>query len=416
MLTHEVHIMDTYEALKDMIVHAKVNRTQLRHVANETGLDYKQFSHNISNRLLPTQDQLFTIQQSMGVSPLEYKLLLGAIDSDVTGFLRDHAQEIACRQNGKSAKSGKKHAIPSPKFSTKQGKLYRCDCLHLMQYMEADSVDLIFADPPFNLDKLYPSGMDDDLKTHEYLHWCEQWLAECARVLRPGGSLLVWNLPKWNTHLASFLNHRLTFRHWISVDIKYSLPIASRLYPSHYALLYYCKGPKPRVFHPDRMPMPVCPHCCRDLRDYGGYKSKMNPKGVNLADVWTDIPPVRHAKYKRRKSANELSVRLLDRVIEMASDRGDVVFDPFGGSGTTYAVAEIKGRKWIGCEIGPLDDIVTRFDNLDDEREYLGRIRADLNCLFTDKVHAQREECGLWTVESVRPPKKQPEDLFSLLK
>ena len=53
--------------------------------------------------------------------------------------------------------------------------------------MESDSIDLVFADPPFNLDKLYPSGMDDDLKTHEYLHWCEQWLSECARVLKPGG-------------------------------------------------------------------------------------------------------------------------------------------------------------------------------------------------------------------------------------
>jgi len=164
------------------------------------------------------------------------------------------------------------------------------------------------------------------------------------------------------------------------------------------------------------MPMPVCPHCCGDLRDYGGYKSKMNPKGVNLADVWTDIPPVRHAKYKRRKSANELSVRLLDRVIEMASDKGDVVFDPFGGSGTTYAVAEIKGRRWIGCEIGPLGDIVARFESLDDDREYIERIRADLNCLFTDKVHAQREECGLWTVESVRKHRKHSEDLFSLIK
>ena len=74
-------------------------------------------------------------------------------------------------------------------------------------------------------------------------------------------------------------------------------------------LLYYVKGPQARVFHPDRLPMQVCPHCAGDLRDYGGYKDKMNPRGVNLSDVWWDISPVRHAKYKRRNGANELQDR-----------------------------------------------------------------------------------------------------------
>ena len=82
------------------------------------------------------------------------------------------------------------------------------------------------------------------------------------------------------------------------IDIKYSLPIQKRLYPSHYALLYFIKGDKPAIFHPDRQPVSCCRHCGGELRDYGGYKDKMNPKGVNLSDVWTDIPPVRHAKYK----------------------------------------------------------------------------------------------------------------------
>ncbi|MDD2599127.1 MAG: DNA methyltransferase [Kiritimatiellae bacterium] len=157
--------------------------------------------------------------------------------------------------------------------------------------------------------------MNDNLKTQEYISWCEKWTDECVRLLKPGGSLFVWNLPKWNSYMASYLNNRLTFRHWISCDIKFSLPIQGRLYPSHYSLLYYCKGEKPTTFKPDRLQMPICPHCCGDLKDYGGYKHKMNPKGINLTDVWLDIPPVRHAKYKKRVGANELSVKLLDRVI-----------------------------------------------------------------------------------------------------
>ena len=304
--------------------------------------------------------------------------------------------------------------MPKKAFGTKLGRLYQCDCMQLMPGMDTDSVDLVFADPPFNLDKMYPSGMDDDLKACEYIKWSEGWLRECTRVLKPGGSLFVWNLPKWNVQLATFLNQHLTFRHWIAVDIKYSLPIAGRLYPSHYSLLYYCKGPKPKAFHPDRLPMPVCPHCSGDLRDYGGYKNKMNPSGVNLADVWTDIPPVRHAKYKRRKDANELSIRLLDRIVEIASDEGDLVFDPFGGSGTTYAVSEIKARQWIGCEIGPIEGIVARFSALEEERGYLQRIRSDLNCLFTARTLVLRQQNGLWTAESVRgSQQEESSDLFS---
>ena len=291
-------------------------------------------------------------------------------------------------------------------FKTSHGKLYQGDCLALLETMEDDSVDLIFADPPFNLKKMYASGIDDNLKAEQYLDWCEQWAGECTRILKPGGSLFIWNLPKWNTAMAGFLNSRLTFRHWISVDIKYSLPIPGRLYPSHYSLLYYCKGLKPNVFHPDRLPMSVCPNCKADLNDYGGYKDKMNPKGVNLSDVWFDIPPVRHAKYKKRKGANELSIKLLDRIVELASEEGDLIFDPFGGSGTTYVVSEIKKRRWIGIELGPVDDIISRFKSIKDDADYLREFRSNLNQLFTRETEEARLKRGLWTCETVRDKKE----------
>jgi len=279
-----------------------------------------------------------------------------------------------------------------------------------MRTIESDSVDLVFADPPFNLNKKYPSNIDDNIKAGEYLVWTRSWLLECVRVLRPGGSLFVWNLPRWNIQTARYLDGRLTFRHWIAVDIKYTLPIAGRLYPSHYSLLYYCKGPKAKSFHPDRVPMPVCGSCFADLRDYGGYKDRMNPRGVNIPDVWTDIPPVRHAKYKRRKGSNELPLKLLDRIVEMASDESDLVLDPFGGSGTTYVACELKGRRWLGIEIGPQNDIVQRFENLQEDREYLSRIRRGYNSLFTPEVAEQRRRKGLWTVESVRDKKKSSQE------
>jgi site-specific DNA-methyltransferase (adenine-specific) len=354
------------------------------------------------NNILPTGKDLRAVCNTAGVTKTQLMLTMGIFDDRLQALLRKNADSIYHSLENFQDAVASEFPMPPLALKTKLGRLYQGDCFSLMQHQDSDSIDLIFADPPFNLNKIYPSNIDDNLKTEQYLSWCKNWMDECIRILKPGGSFFVWNLPKWNTHLAGYLNHRLTFRHWISVDIKYTLPIKGRLYPSHYALLYYCKGEKPKVFHPDRLPMDICPHCMGDLKDYGGYKNKMNPDGVNLTDVWLDIPPVRHRKYKKRNGSNELSVRLMDRIIEMASDEDDLVFDPFGGSGTTYAVAEIKKRKWLGIEIGPVDDILARFENIREDADHIDKIRKNINCLITKDDLKIRIENGWWTPDSVR--------------
>jgi site-specific DNA-methyltransferase (adenine-specific) len=141
------------------------------------------------------------------------------------------------------------------------------------------------------------------------------------------------------------------------------MPIPGRLYPSHYSLLYYTNG-KPRVFDRPRVPVPTCRHCGGDIKDYGGHRNKLHPDGLNLTDVWVDIPPVRHRRTKRR-GANELSEKLLERVITISTVEGDLVLDPFGGSGTTYAVAERMHRNWLGIELGDTEPIMARLENRD---------------------------------------------------
>lgn len=272
------------------------------------------------------------------------------------------------------------------------GRLYEADCIEMMQSLEANSVDLAFADPPFNLGKRYTSKINDALAEREYLSWCRAWLDEMIRTLRPGGSLFLWNLPKWNLPLGAHIGSKLTFRHWVAVDIKFSLPIQNRLYPSHYSLLYFIKGDRPAIFHPDRLPVPCCRHCGGELRDYGGYKDKMNPLGVNLSDVWSDIPPVRHAKYKKR-DGNELALKLMDRIVTMASDPGSLVLDPFGGSGTTYVAAELTGRRWIGSELH-CKSILERFDAIEGDKDHLANIHANKNTLFTQADLARRKKNG----------------------
>lgn len=254
----------------------------------------------------------------------------------------------------------------APVYSKAQGALFKGDCLTILPLISSQCVDTVFADPPFNIGKEYGDSVNDRMSDRDYLEWCYRWISECLRVLSPGGSLFLYNLPKWNIRLASFLLDRgMHFRDWIAIDIKLGLPIPNRLYPSHYSLLYFSKG-KPRVFHNIRRPIETCRHCGGDVKDYGGHRTALNPNGLNLTDVWDDIPPVRHWKFKSRKrTANALSTKLLERVIEMSTNPGDVVLDPFGGSGTTFAVCEERRRRWIGIDIESTDQIIERLDRND---------------------------------------------------
>lgn len=385
------------------------NAKGIKLFCKKVGINYVDLKFYNEKNILPTGSDLDKILEASKISILELKLSLGLIDQKLKEQIARNAAEIAkfLQKKDEQKDQFREH---KKAFITHFGTMYQGDCLSLLKEMESETVDLVFADPPFNLDKFYPSEMDDNLREIEYLKWCENWMVECARILKKGGSFFLWNLPKWNTSLSEILNSYLNFRHWIATDIKFSLPIQNRLYPSHYSLLYYVKGEKPNTFHPDRMAMEVCPKCHGDLKDYGGYKSKMNPKGVNLTDVWYDIPPVRHRKYKKRKDANELSIKLLDRIIELSTNPGDLVFDPFGGAGTTYAVAEIKERKWIGIELGPVDQIEARLSDMTAEKKLLNKYRAEYNSLFPDKIKHERRKKGLWTTETFEVDKKKKAD------
>lgn len=254
----------------------------------------------------------------------------------------------------------------NPTYSTNRGALFKGDCLDILLYMENDTIDTVFADPPFNLKKNYGFNVNDDRTPEAYLSWCRKWIHHCARVLKDGGAFFIYNIPKWNVVLGNYLlEESLEFRHWIAVNIKLSLPIPGRLYPSHYSLLYYTKG-KPKTFRKIRTPIETCRHCGGEIKDYGGHRKAMNPKGVNLTDVWDDITPVRHWKFKSKKrGTNQLSTKLLYRVVHLSTHPGDIVLDPFGGSGTTFDVCEQEDRRWIGIEMESCDVIIERLSNND---------------------------------------------------
>ena len=95
-------------------------------------------------------------------------------------------------------------------------------------------VDTVFTDPPFNLGNQYGENCNDLIPDAHYFDWCMGWIRECVRVLKPGGSFFLYNLPKWNVLLGAYLNSlNMDFRHWIAVEISACLPIPGRLHPSH---------------------------------------------------------------------------------------------------------------------------------------------------------------------------------------
>jgi site-specific DNA-methyltransferase (adenine-specific) len=224
------------------------------------------------------------------------------------------------------------------------------DCIEVMQQIPSDSIDVTFADPPFNLKKKYGTYKDEK-GTDDYLNWCKQWILEMVRITKPSGSVFLHNIPKWLTYYTGFLNEVADFRHWIAWDAP-TAPMGKTLQPSHYGILFYAKNQRENKFYKIRYPHKRCRKCGYLLKDYGGKKKILHPFGPLVPDVWSDIHRIRHNKH-RDPHPCQLPVHLLERLLLMSTDEGDVILDPFMGTGTTAVAAARLGRHVIGIDIDP---------------------------------------------------------------
>jgi len=222
------------------------------------------------------------------------------------------------------------------------------DCLEVMRNIPENSVDMAFADPPFNLKKRY-NGYKDNKEFDSYLNWCKEWIYEMVRITKPTGSIFVHNIPKWLTYYASFLNEIAYFKHWIAWDAP-TAPMGKSLQPGHYGILYYVKDPDKNKFYEIRYSHKRCRKCGYLLKDYGGKKASLHPFGPLVSDVWTDIHRIKHNKY-RDEHPCQLPIHLLERLILMSTDENDIVLDPFVGTGTTVIAAKRLGRRFIGIDM-----------------------------------------------------------------
>lgn len=247
-------------------------------------------------------------------------------------------------------------------MTTDLGLLFAADCRDLLANIRDETVHTVFADPPFNLGKDYGNGARHDMRQEsDYLRWSFEWIDESIRVLKPGGALFVYILPQWGFHFAHHLDSQgMEFRHWIALSMKGTFPRGRKLYPAHYALLYFTKG-DPATFNRVRLPVPQCRHCGKDVKDYGGHRKYLNPLGLNLTDFWDDTAPARHRKFKSRWHINELKPMISSRCFEISTNPSDIVLDPFGGGGSSYEAAQQLGRYWVGSEVLTTPAIISRF-------------------------------------------------------
>lgn len=246
-----------------------------------------------------------------------------------------------------------KHGLePTVTCRTPTVQLYSCDALEILRAMADQVADIVFLDPPFNLGKRYGSRgpREDRLSSESYYRYLSDTLVETARVLRPGGALYLYHIPESAIRLAPILTSHLSFRHWIAIAMKNGFARGKKLYPAHYALLYFTKG-MPASFQRPKIPPARCRHCEKLVKDYGGYRKYVRD-GINLSDVWDDISPVRH-RSKKYRDANEIPMSIVERVVEISGVRSGLFVDPFMGSGASLIAATGAGMRAIGSDAEP---------------------------------------------------------------
>ena len=221
------------------------------------------------------------------------------------------------------------------------------DALEILKQYPDNSIDLVFADPPYNLDKRY-NVYEDEQEDTSYIAWCNAWLEEYVRILKPTGSLYVLNLPRWGMYHAAFLNQRLHFQNWIVWDAV-SEP-RGKLMPAHYALLFYTKHPYTFTFNYAAM-REIDSRCyCRRAGCIRQRKAAGHDEKEPLTDIWWDIYRIKH-KRDRDYHPCQLPQALMERIIRLSTNPGDIVLDAMAGTGTTAIAAAQLGRRYVAIDI-----------------------------------------------------------------
>lgn len=225
------------------------------------------------------------------------------------------------------------------------------DALEALNTIPDASVDLIFADPPYNIGKNFNGTLDRWDTEEGYLFWCYEWLTLCLQKLTPNGSIYVMTATQFMPYLDIFLRNKLSILSRIVWSYDSSGVQAKKYYGSMYEpIIFAVKNKNNYTFNASDILVEAKTGAKRKLIDY----RKPIPTPYNTekvpGNVW-NFPRVRYRMEEYENHPTQKPIALLERIVKASSNVGDVVLDPFAGTFTTAFVAQQYNRKSISIEL-----------------------------------------------------------------
>ena len=242
-------------------------------------------------------------------------------------------------------------------YSNLNGEVWVGDTIIWLQSIEAESVDLVFADPPYNIKK---AEWDNFESQQEYINWSLRWIEQAARVLKSTGTLYICGFSEILADLKHPASRFFRGCRWIVWHYKNKANLGSDWGRSHESILHFRKSKK-FIFNIDDVRIPYGNHTLKypghpqaETSQYGknnnkGHIWQPHPKGAKPKDV-IEIPTTCNGMHEKTPHPTQKPEELLRTLVLASSNPGDLVVDPFLGSGTTAVVAEQLHRKWKGCD------------------------------------------------------------------
>lgn len=227
------------------------------------------------------------------------------------------------------------------------------DCVIFMQQMKAESVDLIIADPPYNLKKNFGNKSDHWENVGSWLDWSKQWIDECVRILKPTGSIFIYGIHHYICYIQCYLYEKdLKYRRQIIWYYENGFSGYKTLNAFYEPILWFSKTDY-FTFHEMREPYKSQKRLKNKITK-NGKEWKPNPHGRLVGDVWS-FPTLAGKRFADEKVEHptQKSLALCDRLVRHFSNEGDLVFIPFAGSGSECVSCLANNRKFLATEINP---------------------------------------------------------------